>query len=194
MAFYFNDVHISEYIKNTDKKLNVNIISKDGKLINTVSIRQYTDICIDNPLTNKLVYNVGSGEDASLTEESLNDLNNYLIDNNVQYNAKIMIDAVIELVDHAVKSLDTHSDDLYANSGIKPRIYKLKSMHTKNTDDVFLIFVLNKNDILIDTMQGYVNNKAGNLIRTTVHCWRYEPISFKDLSKYDPRWLQLCKY
>ncbi|MBW6071732.1 hypothetical protein [Pseudomonas aeruginosa] len=181
MAFHFTEVDLNDFINESGKDLKINV----GK--QTLAVHDINRLNIVNSAINKLVYNEPISEehiDASLTDNSLKELNDYLLNVGVTESAKMMIDAVLELSDY-------HKSDEYFN----PVMYKLKSMHTKNTDGVYLIFLPTSTiDDHINAMQGYIINKSGNLIRTTVQSWRFEKIEFKDLAKHDRRWLFIEYY
>ncbi|BDR26521.1 hypothetical protein RVBP18_1760 [Pseudomonas phage sp. LC] len=181
MAFHFTEVDLNDFINESGKDLKINV----GK--QTLAVYDIDRLNIVNSTINKLVYNEPISEehiDASLTDNSLKELNDYLLNVGVTESAKMMIDAVLELSDY-------HKSDEYFN----PMMYKLKSMHTKNTDGVYLIFLPTSTiDDHINAMQGYIINKSGNLIRTTVQSWRFEKIEFKDLAKHDRRWLFIEYY
>ncbi|QYV99138.1 hypothetical protein [Pseudomonas phage U1B] len=180
MAFHFTEVDLDNFINNSNKGLKIKV----GK--QTLVVHDVDKLNIVNSAINKLVYRYPISEehiDASLTDDSLKELNEYLLNNGIQNSAKMMIDAVLEIKEH-YKDYDS----------FRPCVYKLKSMHTKNTDDVYLIFIPGESDKLFDTMQGYIVNKSGNLIRTTVQSWRFEKIEFNDLAEYDQRWLFIESY
>lgn len=180
MAFHFTEVDLDNFINDSNKGLKIKV----GK--QTLEVYDVDKLNVVNSAINKLVYHYPISEEhieASLSDDSLKELNEYLLNNGIQNSAKMMIDAVLEIKEH-YKDIDSFN----------PRVYKLKSMHTKNTDDVYLIIVISKADDFFETMQGYIVNKSGNLIRTTVQSWRFEKIEFNDLAEYDQRWLSIESY